>query len=258
MSAAVRDPWAFQRWAYETPTGSPLRKSVLASLATMADRQTGRCEARQATIAQNTEMGERTIRRHLTELEEAGLLARRHQYRRNGQRRTDEFLLLAPWVSEWPDGEALPANLAGRTTGQPEHDLPANGDSSYRPQRPVTVNLPLKEPPTGTTPLGPPTGGQQEQDLGGALQLWGQVVDDVTPAIEAAGGHVLQLRQLQPVEHREDGTVVVAGGGADLCRRRFGPMLEASAAQLGVVLEFRTTAAPAPARRQRQGRRRAA
>ena len=116
-----RDPWAFQRWAFEVRTGNPTRKAVLVSLAVMADTNTGRCEAEQATIAQQIENGERTVRRALADLEAAILIARRHQYRRDGARRCDEFLLLAPWVSEWPDGEALPARAAGgrrSTTGQ--------------------------------------------------------------------------------------------------------------------------------------------
>lgn len=106
------DPWHFQRWAFATPTGSCARKAVLNALAVMADTNTGRCEAKVGTISRGTEMGERSVRTHLKALAEAGLLARRPQFRMDGGRRGDEFLLLAPGVREWPDGTPVP-NLQG-------------------------------------------------------------------------------------------------------------------------------------------------
>lgn len=104
-------PWKFQRWAFETQTGSVARKAVLTALATMADMESGRCEAKQTTIAQWVELGERAVRGHLAALEADGLIARRPQFRRDGRRRGDEYLLLAPGVYEWPDGQ--PARSAG-------------------------------------------------------------------------------------------------------------------------------------------------
>lgn len=119
------DPWAFQRWAFHTSTGNPVRKSVLVALAVMAEANTGRCEALQETLAQQVEAGLRAVRGHLKGLEEDGLIARRHQYRHDGKRRGDEFLLLAPWVETWPDG--LPARSAASapTTGTNKQPLPA-------------------------------------------------------------------------------------------------------------------------------------
>lgn len=101
------DPWRWQRWAFQQTTGNPGRKAVLSHLAMMADYNTGRCEAKQATIAHGVEVSERSVRTHLVSLEEAGLIARRAQVRRDRGRRGDEFLLLAPWVTEWPDGERI-------------------------------------------------------------------------------------------------------------------------------------------------------
>lgn len=120
------DPWAFQRWAFQTTTGNPVRKAVLVALAVMADTNTGRCEALQETLAQQVEAGERAIRGHLKALETEGVIARRHQYRYDGKRRGDEYLLLAPWVETWPDG--LPARNAASsaaTTGTDLQPLPA-------------------------------------------------------------------------------------------------------------------------------------
>lgn len=101
------DPWRFQRWAFDTKTGNPARKAVLNALAMMADTNTGRCEAKVETIAEGSEMGDRTVRGHLKALTEAGIIARRPQFRADGGRRGDEFLLRAPWVTEWPDGTPL-------------------------------------------------------------------------------------------------------------------------------------------------------
>lgn len=144
----MSDPWAFQRWAFATTTGNPVRKAVLSFLATMADSNTGRCEARQGTLAQGVEASERAVRGHLKALEVAGIIARRQQRRRDGSRRGDEFLLLAPWVSEWPDGETVQAaDGAGSdrngSTDPPGTDLPdhaARAAGQEQPERTTTEN----------------------------------------------------------------------------------------------------------------------
>lgn len=117
----MTDPWAFQRWAFETKVGSPARKAVLSMLAMMAEHNTGRCEAKQDTIAQGVEAGERSVRAHLKGLEEDGIIARRPQFRIDGSRRGDEYLLLAPGVTEWPDGTPIrpPADSTGGQSGYP-------------------------------------------------------------------------------------------------------------------------------------------
>lgn len=102
------DPWHLQRWAYGLTTGSAGRKAVLMILATMADPESCRCEAKVPTLVKATEIGERTVRSHLKALEDAGVIARRAQFRTDGGRRGDEFLLRAPGVTEWPDGTPLP------------------------------------------------------------------------------------------------------------------------------------------------------
>lgn len=121
------DPWAFQRWAYQQVTGNPIRKAVLMMLAVMADAQTGRCEAKQTTIAQGVEAGERSVSVHLGKLEAMGLIARRPQFRIDRGRRSDEYLLLMPGVVEWPDGQKIdqPAPSAGGQNATP----PASGDT---------------------------------------------------------------------------------------------------------------------------------
>lgn len=142
------DPWAFQRWAFGTVTGNPVRKAVLSFLATMADANTGRCEARQKTLSRGVEASERAVRGHLKALEDAGIVARREQRRRDGSRRGDEFLLLAPWVSEWPDGQPVThaADRAGSARseeggapGTDRPDPPADGAGQELPPKGSTA-----------------------------------------------------------------------------------------------------------------------
>lgn len=126
-----RDPWSFQRWAHQTKTRGPAGKSVLTFLATMADKESGRCEAKQVTLAQGTQLSERSVRTHLSQLEADGLIARRPQFRTDRGRRGDEFLLLADGIAEWPDGQPAtvhPADTAGGAPRQlmyPPHGTPA-------------------------------------------------------------------------------------------------------------------------------------
>jgi DNA-binding transcriptional ArsR family regulator len=112
-TAMTRDPWHFQRWAFATTTGSSGRKAVLMALSSMADSTSGRCEAKVETLVQMTEISDRTVRTHLAALDDAGLIARRPQYRADRGRRGDEFLLLAPGIDEWPDGARARQNSQG-------------------------------------------------------------------------------------------------------------------------------------------------
>lgn len=62
-------------WAKEFRTGSPTRKLVLLAVADYADEH-GVCWPSQRTIARQTELNERTVRRQLDELEHAGIVTR--------------------------------------------------------------------------------------------------------------------------------------------------------------------------------------
>jgi Helix-turn-helix domain len=127
-----RDPWVFQRWAFDVRTGNPARKAILVALAVMAETNTGRCEALQGTLSQQVEVDPQTISRHLKALERAGFIARRQQHRVDGGRRGDEFLLLAPWVTAWPDGELVkdipPPQSDGGGEGQSNGGPPTRSD----------------------------------------------------------------------------------------------------------------------------------
>lgn len=147
------DPWRFQKWAFETPVGNPVRKAVLSMLAMMADMNTGRCEAKQDTLALGVEVTERAVRGHLKALEGMGLIARRPQFRFDRGRRGDEYLLLAPGVKEWPDGERIaeptPRNEVPGEDGSGGTDRPHPPEAGGTP--PGVSVVPGKNNHQGTT-----------------------------------------------------------------------------------------------------------
>jgi hypothetical protein len=127
--------WAFQHWAYKQRLGNATRKLILGSLATMAESNTGWCCPDQTRLAEYAECSTRTVREHLKHLEDADMIRRRRRFDRGGHRISDQFLVLAPWVNEWPDGEpitrqSLPEDSAARTlpeesaSGSPTYALP--------------------------------------------------------------------------------------------------------------------------------------
>lgn len=147
------DPWRFQRWAFDATTGNSTRKSVLSMLAMMADMNTGRCEAKQDTLAKGVEASERSVRAHLGALEQQGFIARRAQFRVDRGRRGDEYLLLAPGVDTWPDGERIvrvqPAGLADGSESSGGTESPQAPAGSCTP--PGVSKLPGKNNRQGTT-----------------------------------------------------------------------------------------------------------
>lgn len=87
--------WA-KEWAYEQVTGSPGRKAVLVALAEFADPE-GICHPGQKLIAEMTEMGYSTVRKHLKDLEEkCELIEREERFRKDRGQSTYEYRLLAP------------------------------------------------------------------------------------------------------------------------------------------------------------------
>jgi DNA-binding transcriptional ArsR family regulator len=112
-------------WAYRQQTRTSGAKFVLVVLADFAD-EAGSCFPGQALLAERTGQGERTVRRQVIELEEAGLIAREHRYDREGQRTSDRYRLQmatgqndrkAPEAALPANGDRLPA-IYDSTTGQ--------------------------------------------------------------------------------------------------------------------------------------------
>lgn len=118
-------------WAYQQDVKPSGTKFVLVTIANYADGD-GHCYPGQGKLADDTGMNERHVRRCLKELEDFGLLHRRHRYDRNGKRTSDEFWLIGfkplpdDIAASLPDivsgsDELLP-DISDTTTGHFEHD----------------------------------------------------------------------------------------------------------------------------------------
>jgi hypothetical protein len=128
-------------WARKILTGCPGRKAVLMSLADRADEQWS-CFPSLALIAAETELCERSVRRHLRELEDQGVV-----YTENRPGRRSRYTIgagITPDMksSQTPDTESghpghrvRPDNVSARTktTGTPDkNDIP--------PAPPIRIN----------------------------------------------------------------------------------------------------------------------
>lgn len=172
-------------WAIAQTAGSPAKKAVLMNLADRAD-EAWSCFPSQRRIALDTELGERTVRRALDELAEAGLLRKEHRRRKGGSYSSDRFVLAG--IDTDPDAESLLA------------DDPTSGQSGRRPERPPvgTAAGPAAtaaghEPPGSnhhsTTPL--PSGGAPAAEPVDQLPL---------ADIPAAGGKVRRGKTQIPAD----------------------------------------------------------
>lgn len=191
------DPWALQRWAFDATTGHPARKALLSMLAMMGDATTGRCEAKVGTLAKGVEVSDRSARQHLAQLEKAGLMARRPQYRTDGGRRGDEYLLLAPWVAEWPDGTVVRSPDANCASPPP----PAVQDPDARRDRAGTATR------NGHAP-GPAAQAR-------ARELAQQIPDDFPDELRPHAREV--MRVLRAVAEQHGAREVTALGVARVC-----------------------------------------
>ncbi len=79
-------------WAVKQTTGSATRKAVLLNLANRAD-EAWSCFPSQTRIAQDTELGVRTVRRALDDLIDLGLIHKERRRRGDGTWTSDRFVL---------------------------------------------------------------------------------------------------------------------------------------------------------------------
>lgn len=124
-------------WAKRTSAGSPAKKLLLLILADYADERWS-CFPGQVLLAQQSEMGERTVRRLLAEMETDGLFRREHRQRQDGSRTSDRFVLAGAGAQD-------PTGQPRQPTGQPRQ--------SNRPA--VAGHEPTGDPQE--EPTGPPT-----------------------------------------------------------------------------------------------------
>lgn len=112
-------------WAWQQTTGGPAQKIVLITLADLADEEHS-CWPSPTYISENTEVSERSVRRHLKHLEAAGLIRKERRYGGYGARLNDRYYLdvegqisatralVAPFTTPAkPQISSSPANLAG-------------------------------------------------------------------------------------------------------------------------------------------------
>lgn len=159
-------------WAKRTAFGSPTKKLVMLVVADACDAEWS-CFPGQATLARQTELGERTVRRLLAELEADGWLRRERRQRANGSRTSDRIYLV-------PDG---PATAAGNPRPEPDPLPAADGRPTGQPVSPLPATAAGPPEPPVEPPAEPP-------DLGhvrGQLAL----VADPTPAALPPPAHVL-------------------------------------------------------------------
>jgi hypothetical protein len=82
---------AATRWAWSAPIENSGQRLVLLNLADRANKQ-GECWPSQKRIARDTKLSERSVRGRMKELEEIGLIERRH--RKNDGGRTSDLTIL--------------------------------------------------------------------------------------------------------------------------------------------------------------------
>ena len=130
-------------WAYRQPITSGA-KFVLVALADMADEEHS-CFPGQAKLAAMTGQGERTVRRQLAELEEAGYIKRERRFGARGFRTSDRYMLPIPTgqIGQWPNRPvailASPTGQIGQVTQREPKDTP-QPPASGGPANPETAH----------------------------------------------------------------------------------------------------------------------
>jgi len=123
--------WAVS-WAYNQRPKRSGEKFTLVTLAQFADAR-GYCFPGQGKLARLTEMGERTVRGHLDELERQGLVRSEERRREDGTRTSNGYWLLGP-PEAFVASSDQPAESAGSQPAAESAGSAGQGmsDSSYR------------------------------------------------------------------------------------------------------------------------------
>lgn len=123
--------WA-TTWAFEQEPRTSGAKFTLVCLASYAD-ENGHCYPSQQTLATMMGLQERSVRGHLANLEEDGLIRREERRADSGQRTSDGIWLLAPEGRLKP-----PAKIAGseKPTGRKLQNQPAKNCNTNRQKLP--------------------------------------------------------------------------------------------------------------------------
>lgn len=138
-------------WALAQTTGNPTRKVVLLALADRASQDDWSCWPSQTTIANETELGERTVRRALLELEQLGLIGRVHRMRVGGRGRWSDMYTLAGGPARLSTADPSTGQSGRLNTPVDNGVQPATDDRSTGHSGQGTVREPKKKILTSST-----------------------------------------------------------------------------------------------------------
>jgi DNA-binding transcriptional regulator YhcF (GntR family) len=136
-------------WAWRQSV-SALARYVLLALVERSD-QSGECWPSVETIAGQTGLNEKTVRRHLTELEAAGAIERHRRHRKDGTRTSDRIVLvyvdigLAVTESARQGLTDSPVPTPGMTSGLSVPDYRSESPRKIPPVDPTTSTDPKTE-----------------------------------------------------------------------------------------------------------------
>lgn len=106
-------------WAFDQPV-DPAAKLVLLALADHANGQSGLCIPGQKSLAAQCSMSVRTVQRHLSTLEEAGLISREPRMRGEGRGRTSDRYYLGDQHDK--SGPTRQTRTTNATNQDDQHD----------------------------------------------------------------------------------------------------------------------------------------
>lgn len=113
-------------WAWQQDL-EPVDKLVLLALANRSNHETGVCFPGQKLIAQECSMSDRSVRRHLKNLEKLGLIQRRPRMRGQGRGRTSDEYRIAFFQSDNLSGKTRPTGQDDTTNRTTTDDQPDTG-----------------------------------------------------------------------------------------------------------------------------------
>tara|TARA_B110000090_G_scaffold7309_1_gene7657 strand:+ start:152 stop:1024 length:873 start_codon:yes stop_codon:yes gene_type:complete len=144
-------------WAANVKGLKPAAKIVLIQLADFHNKETGQCNPSAKRLADECEMGRATLFRHMTTLEQSGLVTRHARGDGDGGRGSNQYELhlditLGP-SSRWKGGASRPngvssQNETGGNVSKTRGKSP-NGETGVVPNRDRNLTIePVKEPPS--------------------------------------------------------------------------------------------------------------
>ncbi len=168
MSAEART------WAKKQRTGSPFAKAVLVALADYAGSENGECWPSQATIARETELSERAVRKYLRQLEDDGFIKRKRRGTKSGGRTSD--LITLDMKDERRQGHDAPEGYRHDVPG----GLPERGAGGYRNDVPggYRNDVPGPPAPRSGNPLSEPSVTISEEIVGNARTTFALTPDE--------------------------------------------------------------------------------